>query len=328
MALDRDIAVAVARAYAGSTRPRRAWEMLAATGVRGLRILHEGGTLESMVLSERNPQALSVLASNVADYRDRGAEVVRCNAQRPIGLRTFGSVDLDPFGSPLPFLDAALAAVSDEGLLAVTATDLPVLAGANRAACARKYGAVPLHGRLGPEGGLRILLATVALAARRTGRRIVPRVAYVLGHHLRCYLTASAKELERTDPVAPIVRSEWTGPSLPTGATFGPMWQGPLFDPSFVQRLEAPSTAAEPGGLTRLLDRWKEESSVGAVLFYEPNEVAGALHLASPPALSPMLEELRRAGFLAARSHVRPSAFRTTAPRTVVEAAARSVTGS
>jgi tRNA (guanine26-N2/guanine27-N2)-dimethyltransferase len=328
MALDRDIAVTVARALAGGTRPRRAWDMLAATGVRGLRVLHEGGAFESMVLSERNPQALSVLALNAAVFRDRGAEVVRCNSQRPIGLRKFGYVDLDPFGSPLPFLDAAVAAVSDEGLLGITATDLPVLAGANRTACVRKYGAVPLRGRLGPEGGLRILLANVATATRRTGRRIVPRVAYVLGHHLRCYLTVSATELERADPVAPIVRSEWTGPTLPTGAAFGPMWQGPLFDPSFVQRLEVPSTAAEPSELRRLLGRWNEESSVGTVLFYEPNEVAGALHLASPPALSPLLEELRRAGFLAARSHARPSAFRTTAPRAVVEATARAVSQS
>ena len=327
MALDRDLAVAVARTDAGRGGRRYAWEMLAATGVRGLRVLHEGGAFGGMVLSERNPRALPVLASNAAVYRERGADVVQCDARRPIAHQKFDYVDLDPFGSPVPFVDAALAAVADQGLLAVTATDLPVLAGANRAACERRYGAVPLRGRLGPEGGLRILLAYLAVAARRTGRRIAPRMAYVLGHHLRCYLTVRPEGTSGPDPVAPILRSEWDGPTLPPGSSFGPMWQGPLFDPTFVRRLEVPPTAAEPRELGRLIDRFREESAVASVLVYEPNEIAGSLHLASPPALSGLLDGLRKAGYAAARSHVRPSAFRTTAPRDVVESTARSVSG-
>ncbi|MCI4319857.1 MAG: hypothetical protein L3K23_06990 [Thermoplasmata archaeon] len=327
MALDRDLSVAVARAEAGRTGERLGWEMLSATGVRGLRILHEGGPFGRMVLTERNPAAIRVLASNGAAFRDRGAEVVRCDAQRTIALRKFDYVDLDPFGSPVPFVDAALAAVAGGGLLAVTATDLPVLAGANRAACERRYRAVPLRGRLGPEGGLRILLAYLAGAARRSKRSLTPRLAYVLGHHLRCYLTVGEEPTNQADPVGPILRPGWTGPRLPAGDSFGPMWLGPLLDAAFVHRLEVPSTAAEPLALRRLIDRWREESSVEAVLFYEPNEIAGALHLGSPPALAPLVEGLRGAGYLAARSHVRPSAFRTTAPREVVESTARSVAG-
>jgi tRNA (guanine26-N2/guanine27-N2)-dimethyltransferase len=40
-------------------------------------------------------------------------------------------VDLDPYGTAAPFIDSAVQSVSDGGLLAVTCTDLAVLAGSN-----------------------------------------------------------------------------------------------------------------------------------------------------------------------------------------------------
>lgn len=40
-------------------------------------------------------------------------------------------VDVDPFGSCMPFLDAAIGAVRDHGVLAAAATDLAVLCGKN-----------------------------------------------------------------------------------------------------------------------------------------------------------------------------------------------------
>lgn len=40
-------------------------------------------------------------------------------------------VDLDPYGTAAPFIDSAVQAVSDGGLLCVTCTDLAVLAGTN-----------------------------------------------------------------------------------------------------------------------------------------------------------------------------------------------------
>ena len=41
----------------------------------------------------------------------------------------FDVVDLDPYGTASPFLDSAVQAVSDGGLLCVTCTDMPCLAG-------------------------------------------------------------------------------------------------------------------------------------------------------------------------------------------------------
>lgn len=38
-------------------------------------------------------------------------------------------IDLDPYGSAAPFLDAAVQSVADGGLLCITCTDMAVLSG-------------------------------------------------------------------------------------------------------------------------------------------------------------------------------------------------------
>lgn len=76
-------------------------------------------------------------------------------------------VDLDPYGTPVQFLDSAVQSVSEGGLLLVTATDMAVLCGSNGEACHAKYGIYPLHKPYCHEMALRILLACVEKHANR-----------------------------------------------------------------------------------------------------------------------------------------------------------------
>lgn len=61
-------------------------------------------------------------------------------------------VDLDPYGTPSPFLDAAVQSVADGGLLLCTATDMAVLCGNNAEVCYSKYSRPSLHGPAYPVG--------------------------------------------------------------------------------------------------------------------------------------------------------------------------------
>lgn len=47
----------------------------------------------------------------------------------------FTIIDLDPYGGPNKFLDAAIQSIEEGGLLLVTATDMAVLAGNTPEAC-------------------------------------------------------------------------------------------------------------------------------------------------------------------------------------------------
>src|SRR4030043_639061 len=59
--------------------------------------------------------------------------------------KRFDVVDVDPFGSPVPYLDSAIRALRNNSLLAVTATDMAPLCGVHTKACLRKYGGKPLR---------------------------------------------------------------------------------------------------------------------------------------------------------------------------------------
>jgi len=321
MAGDRDLAVAFARALPPLARGgRTGWEMTAATGVRGLRLLNESGAFDSFTFSEANPEAFRVLRENVA--RVPGARAVEGDARSPPSDGPFDYVDIDPYGSPMPFLPVALASVRPGGVLAVTATDMMVLAGAQPAACARRYGARPVRGRLGPEGGLRILLARVAKDAEPLGRSVRPLLAYARDHHVRAYVEVSGRPA-KNDCIGSIDPESWQGPWLGDRGPFGPLWLGPLFDADLVTRLAVPEGAAREREVAQFLARIREEARVDRPFYYEANVLASRLGLEQPPGLDAIQEEIRALGFRVARTHARPEGFRTDASRKVVEEVVR-----
>ncbi|MGI0131737.1 MAG: hypothetical protein ACREDK_01370 [Thermoplasmata archaeon] len=326
MCVDRDLGVAFARAWARRVGPgRTGWEMLAATGARGLRLLNESDLFAALTLTELHPDALAVLEANASPWASRGATVRRHDARSPLGERAFEVVDLDPFGSPVPFLDAAFAALAPGGLLAVTATDMMVLAGVLPGACERRYSARPVRGRLAPEAGLRILIADLSRRADVLARHLVPRLAYVHDHHVRVYASIEEGRSATPAPLGAIDPATWDGPTLGGAPPFGPMWLGPLLDPGIIATLEVPATAARRRELETWIGHLKGEAGVDRPFFFEPNEIARALALPHPPSRQDVLDGLRSAGFAAAASHARPGAFRTTAPRSVVYEVARAL---
>jgi tRNA (guanine26-N2/guanine27-N2)-dimethyltransferase len=330
MAFDRDLNVAVVRALRIAGVPlSTGWEMLGATGVRGLRTCHEAGGFRRFDLTELSPEAAEVLAQNAARYASEGARSTRADARQGPSTPPYEYVDLDPYGTPLPFLSVALEATVDGGVLAVTATDQRVLAGVERGVAETRYGGRPVRGRLGSEGGLRLMIAAVARIADGDGRSIEPILAYVGDHHVRAYLRVRDR---RDDPTAgrigTIDPARWTGPPLGEGGPFGPLWLGRLTDPGVVQALQPDPGAEHPGPLRRWVERIQEESQVDVPFFYESNTLARALHLPAPPSTALLIERLRGLGHAAARSVVREGAFRTLAPYSTVAAVAEDAAQS
>jgi tRNA (guanine26-N2/guanine27-N2)-dimethyltransferase len=321
MQLDRDLNVAVVRAlHTSGPGTRRGWDMLAATGVRGLRLAEETDAFAQYDFTEANAAAFAVLEQNVHESGHAGLRTHLENAKEPLEERAFDYVDVDPFGTPVPFVDSALRALAPGGVLAVTATDMPVLTGVARGVCERRYGGRPIRGAQGPEAGLRILIAYLLREAGHRSIGLTPMLGYVHDHYVRAFLRAGppSPTLGESPLIGDPSALADAAPSVAGVGPFGPMWLGPLFDANLVAHLEVPATAERPEELGRFIERLQEESGADRPFYYEPNTLASELGLAEPPALAPLLAALRSSGYAAARSHVRPSAFRTTAPRSVV----------
>ncbi|OAY69240.1 putative tRNA (guanine(26)-N(2))-dimethyltransferase 2, partial [Ananas comosus] len=97
-------------------------------------------------------------------------------------------VDLDPYGSPVAFLDSVVQTLADGGLLMCTATDMAVLSGGNEGVCFSKYSSYPLKGKYCHEMALRILLACLESHANRHKRYIVPILSVQMDFYIRVFV--------------------------------------------------------------------------------------------------------------------------------------------
>ncbi|KAK4685606.1 tRNA (guanine26-N2/guanine27-N2)-dimethyltransferase, partial [Tremellales sp. Uapishka_1] len=107
---------------------------------------------------------------------------------RPLSKRV-DVVDLDPYGTAAPFTDAAISCIADGGLLAVTCTDLAVLAGSQYPEkCFSNYGGVSVNAEYSHEVALRLVLNSLASAAARYGKYITPLLSFSIDFYVRLFV--------------------------------------------------------------------------------------------------------------------------------------------
>jgi tRNA (guanine26-N2/guanine27-N2)-dimethyltransferase len=102
----------------------------------------------------------------------------------------YNVIDLDPYGTAAPFLDAAVQAVRDDGgLLCVTCTDAGVWASNGYPEKAFSlYGGTPIKGQLSHEGGLRLILHSIASTAARYGLAMEPLLSLSIDFYARVFV--------------------------------------------------------------------------------------------------------------------------------------------
>ena len=110
-------------------------------------------------------------------------------------------VDIDPYGSPMPFIDSAMQSMARSGVMEVSATDTAALTGSSKTALMRRYGARVRTDSLAHDSGMRVMLATFSRVAARHDRSIVPLLSVWDSHHLRVSFrvlksVSTANELE------------------------------------------------------------------------------------------------------------------------------------
>ncbi len=100
----------------------------------------------------------------------------------------FEVVDLDPYGTAVPFLESALSALSDGGLLAVTFTDMAVLCARQPHVCFYKYGGAPIGKPYCHEMALRIVLRMISEMANRQHKYIEPLLSLTVDFYVRLFI--------------------------------------------------------------------------------------------------------------------------------------------
>ncbi|PVV02733.1 hypothetical protein BB560_002802 [Smittium megazygosporum] len=171
-------------------------EALAASGLRSMRYAKEIDHVESILVNDFSEEAVRSIVRN-AEYNSIPDTVIKANHGDAMDVlynsrspsKQFDVVDLDPYGSPSRFIDGAVQAVRNGGLLCITATDMSVLASNNNPDTAfMKYGSVTMRSNFCHEFALRILLNYVQQTAARYERYIVPLMSCSIDFYIRVFV--------------------------------------------------------------------------------------------------------------------------------------------
>ena len=171
---------------------------LAGSGIRGMRFLKElkKGKVETIFINDKKESFVKNFKQNLKlnDLNDskfivgnEDANDFLLNRHCDSFCGYFDYIDLDPFGSPNPFLSAAVARIKRQGVLAVTATDTAALTGTYLRTTKRKYWASSLKNYLMHETGLRILVRKVQLQGIQFDKALTPILSYHKDHYFRVY---------------------------------------------------------------------------------------------------------------------------------------------
>jgi len=250
----------------------------------------------------------------------------------------FDYIDIDPFGTPVDFLDATAKSLAHRGVAGVTATDTAPLSATYPKTCMRRYFAKPIENEFYHEVGLRILIKKVAefffqydipievlfsysylhhfrvfvkryRGARRVDEVMNSSIGYLLYCHKCLYRgTIPFNRLRDIETTCPVCggKLDWAGP----------LWVGKLWNEQYVEEMfkELPNVEHQKE-TEKLLKVIKEESKLQTVGFYTLSALGRAFKLPSLPPKKKLLKELE-----AVPTHFSGEGFRTEKPhREVIE---------
>ncbi|XP_061770666.1 tRNA (guanine(26)-N(2))-dimethyltransferase [Nerophis ophidion] len=338
-------------------RGLRVLEGLAASGLRSVRFALEVPGLRCVTANDFSKKAAALIARN-AEY-NKVSELLQASCKDASLLMYemrgkkdgYDVIDLDPYGSPASFLDAAVQAVNEGGLLCITCTDMAVLAGNSGETCYSKYGSVSIKAKYCHEQALRIILHSLDQRANVYQRYIQPLLSVSVDFYIRVFVrvftgqatvknSASKQALvyncvgcgsfhlqrmgRRTSQGKQMKYSAANGPPVGPSCEHcgqrhqlgGPIWAEPLHDQAFVQKVLTavsgnPSRFGTSKRIEGMLSMVTEELQ-DVPLYYTVDSLSSTIHCSTPPLLK-FRSALLHAGHRVSLSHACKNAIKTDA---------------
>lgn len=343
MELNRDFAILAVQAYQRMVnREITICEPLAGCGVRGIRFAKEVEGVKSVLVNDINEKAFQLAKHNIAlnglgkfvDARNEDANLLLAFHGAP--RKRFDVVDIDPFGSPAPFLDSAIRATRDGGLVALTATDMAPLCGVHSKACMRKYGGKPLRTEYCHEIAVRLVIGCAAATAAKYEVGIIPLFSHSTDHYVRVYIAlkhgadSADKSLSQMGYILhcfkcfnretlskdALLGYGWKCSECGSKMDYaGPLWLGKLWDKEFCASMEKEFTRPRlrrKRRIQKILALIREECDASTT-YYVLDKLCSRMGLAVPP-VKKVVAMLRERGFQASPTHFNPKGIKTNAP--------------
>ena len=333
MEMNRDITVAVMESLPEVTSYVDA---MAASGIRGIRIKKEVSRELDITINDWDVPAYELIKDNVA-MNDVAVNITNRGANTLLSSTQYDFVDIDPFGTPSPYIDAVCRA--SKRAMGVTATDTAPLCGAHLKAGIRTYGAYPVKTDYYSEIGLRILMGKVVREEAKYDRAVKPLLCHATQHYIRLYLSVehgvsfADKMMQSMGFLAhcfscknrfPLYGLAVQAPEkCPVCGSpmklAGPLWLGPTKDEQFVEKVIGVLENGHFGQkehAIRMLNLIRNEVQVP--FFYDQHVLCRELK-ATPSDIEVLLKALRENGYKASRTHFSGVGVKTDAPLNVIK---------
>ncbi len=341
--VSRDVSIVAYNAFIQQVNEKSFADTLAGLGARALRVAVEVKGIDEVYINDINPVAIDIARRasilNGVEHICRFSIDTACRFLAEHSTRgfRFGMVDVDPFGTPAPYVDCALRAVVDGGLLSITATDTPILYGIYPRIAMRRYHGRSMRCEYANEIGLRLLLGMLSMVASRLEMGIEPLFVQSTRHYMRVYAKINVGSSNADDMPSMLgyvyhcnscsnrfttdideYREECNLCNSKKMIRAGPLWISRLMDEGFVALM---NSIIDDEAYALNLDRQavnivriaKEESVlVDEALYYTVDEVTSMLKI-RPPSTASILDVLRSNGFKASRTALSLRGFRTDA---------------
>ncbi|MHA2203707.1 MAG: hypothetical protein ACW991_08460 [Candidatus Hodarchaeales archaeon] len=196
--INRDLSVLALRAFGNINLKSdlRVCEPLCGSGIRSARYAMETPT-SSIYSNDINSDAINIAQKNIKRLPKASAKKIQlynmeCNFfLQTLNIRDiiFDFIDIDPFGTPIPFVHNSVHLITLNGLLAFTATDLASLVGLYPQALYAQYGVNLFNIWIGNihEIASRALITGIQHVGLTLGQSLIPVVTFYHRHFVRCF---------------------------------------------------------------------------------------------------------------------------------------------
>lgn len=308
---------------------------LAATGIRGIRFLLELKKSKIMNLSfnDKSSEAVKLIKSNLKLNKIKLNKKIKISGLDAnlfiLNSKGFDYIDIDPFGSPNFLLDSAVKRLAREGILAVTATDTSALCGTYKNACLRKYSGKPLRNEFCHELGLRILIFKIQTISAQHDKALMPIFSYSREHYFRAFFEC-IKGKKKVDEImknhgyilyckkclfrknADSIFNDEKCPLCKSKLDYaGKLWLGQLWDKKLATKMNQEARKNNNKELIKLMQIINNESKINSAGFYDIAKVIKHNKLKNVPKKDSLINEIKKAGFKVAETHIRPNSIRS-----------------
>ena len=323
MILNRDTSILIAQHLLNTNSQKLLFlDGLAASGIRGVRFCHELTGDFFVTINDISPTAHALIQRNISNNAIHNAQATNKNIHELLGTQHYHAIDIDPFGSPIRYLDGAIRALKHKGILSVTATDTAALCGVYPKVCRRRYFSQPFHSPMMHQVGLRILIAAIAREAAKYEKGVKPLLCYYTDHYFRCYLQLQNTKEQSTKTLSNINTvdlDQYAFKPIGKPQMRGPLWTGPLHHKPTLEslyKLSSEFTLNSSSQLQRLFPLWLEETQ--SPPFHYSTDILARNHHCDPPRIDRFKQFFTDEGYHLYKTHFGGGTFSTDAPYQIV----------